>query len=82
MKRQSVVATTQVLRNRLAQIERVLASEQINEVTRSEYEAKRAGVVKALEALPAVCEDCGAPISSARSLSVGRGSQCRRKGAA
>jgi RNA polymerase-binding transcription factor DksA len=82
MKRQSVAASTQILRNRLAQIERVLASEQINEDTRADYEAKRAGVVKALEALPAVCEDCGAPISSARSLAAGRGSHCRRKGAA
>ena len=82
MKRRSVAASTQILCNRLAQIERVLASEQINEDTRSDYEAKRAGVVKALEALPAVCEDCGAPISSSRSLAVGKGSGCRRKGAA
>lgn len=82
MKRQSVAASTQVLRNRLAQIERVLAAENVNEDTRADYEVKRSGVVKALEALPVVCEDCGAPISSARSLASGRGSACRRKGAA
>lgn len=82
MKRQSVAASSKILRNRLAQIERVLASEQINEDTRSDYEAKRVGVAKALEALPAVCEDCGAPITSARSLASGRGSACRRNGAA
>jgi hypothetical protein len=82
MKRQSVAASTQVLRNRLAQIERVLGAENVNEDTRADYEAKRAGVVKALEAMPAVCEDCGAPISSGRSLAAGKGSACRRKGAA
>ncbi|MFN2592836.1 MAG: hypothetical protein ABR532_08405 [Candidatus Dormibacteria bacterium] len=82
MARRSVADQTQILRNRLARNDEILGRELLTDATRSDYEKARESVVKALEALPAVCEACGTPIRSDQSLATGKGSQCRRHGAA
>lgn len=81
-RRQSVAAGRKILSNRLARIDEILGRELLADATRADYTAARQSVVKALAALPEVCEDCGAPIRSVRSLADGRGSHCRRKGVA
>jgi hypothetical protein len=78
----SAAASHQILSNRLARIDEILARPLINDNTRTDYEAARAQVEKALEALPAVCKSCGTVITSAESLRTGLGSECRTKGAA